>query len=259
MGIFAPVRWKFLLAVFKIRRLINEWFSTRELDYPRKKLLIFTGNIREFETRAKSCAKEPETINWIERFSDLEVFYDIGANVGAYSLVAGVNNKKVFAFEPAFQNFSRLNENVSLNHLDGRITCFPIALSTQTKLGSFKYIETTPGSSKGFYNEEAKFHLDGGLVAEKTMLIYSLDDFIQKFALPVPNMLKIDVDGGEMDVIQGASKVLSNTLLKSILIEIDGSLNNTSKIIEQIENAGLKLEAKFNRIKDINNYIFVRG
>jgi FkbM family methyltransferase len=249
---------KLVLLVFKIKRIIGAIFSVRQLDYPRKKLLIFTDNIREFETRAKSCEKEPEMIEWIERFPELSVFYDIGANVGAYSLVAAANNKKVFAFEPAFQNFWRLNGNISLNHLDSAITSFPVALSTETKLGSFKYLETTVGSSKGFYNEDAKFHLNDKVEVEKKMLVFSLDDFISEFDLPKPEMLKIDVDGGEGDVIAGAKTTLSDASLKSILIEIDDSLNDAKGLVSLIEESGFTLEEKFRRTDTVNNYVFVR-
>ncbi|HEY4502327.1 MAG TPA: FkbM family methyltransferase [Candidatus Paceibacterota bacterium] len=233
-------------------------YNTRLLDYSRNKLFIFTENIREFETRARSCAKEPELIEWIERFPQLTIFYDIGANVGAYSLVAAVNSKKVFSFEPAFQNFFRLNSNVSLNHLDNVVTCFPVALSTHTKLGSFKYIETSAGSSKGFYNEDAKFHLVENVEIEKQMLVFSLDDFIQEFNLPTPHMIKIDVDGGEMDVITGARKTLTRSSLKSVLVEIDSTLNDVQALINLLESAGLTLDGKFRRTDTISNYIFVR-
>jgi len=249
---------KLVLLVFKVKRIVAGVLSTRLLDYPQSKLCIFTENIREFETRAQSCAKEPELIQWIERFPELTVFYDIGANVGAYSLVAAVNNKKVFAFEPAFQNFFRLSSNITLNRLDKSVTCFPIALSVDTKLGSFKYIETTVGSSKGFYNETAKFHLKEKVEVEKQTLVFSLDSFVREFDLPIPHMIKIDVDGGEADVIKGARNILSQDSLKSLLVEIDDSLNDVKELTTLVEKSGLKFEGKFRRTDTVSNYIFVR-
>src|SRR5437879_5933266 len=45
-------------------------------------------------------SKEPETIEWIRSFGPDDVFYDIGANVGIYSIFAGVRCRKIYAFEP---------------------------------------------------------------------------------------------------------------------------------------------------------------
>lgn len=103
MNIKVVITRKYLNLVFGIRKLVNNFHGMRKLDYNKKSLYIFTENIREFETRANSCLKEPETIKWIEDNSKkCKVFYDIGANIGAYSLVAAINGMKVLAFEPSF-------------------------------------------------------------------------------------------------------------------------------------------------------------
>ena len=63
---------------------------------------------------------EPETIEWIEKFSPETVFWDIGANVGIYSIYAGLNPKlKIFSFEPAANNFHLLNHNIIINNKSG--------------------------------------------------------------------------------------------------------------------------------------------
>ena len=63
--------------------------------------------------------KEPETIEWIEKFSPETVFWDIGANVGIYSIYAGLNpNLNIYAFEPASNNFNLINQNIKINKMD---------------------------------------------------------------------------------------------------------------------------------------------
>src|SRR5262245_25440744 len=74
------------------------------LDYPRSDIYLDVQSSDEYYLRLRSCYKEPETVEWIEKFvRENDVFYDIGANVGAYSLIASrfANGKAtVYAFEP---------------------------------------------------------------------------------------------------------------------------------------------------------------
>ena len=63
--------------------------------------------------------KEPETIEWIDGFEENSVFWDIGANVGVYSLYAGLKKGvAVVAFEPATPNLYALNRNIEINQLE---------------------------------------------------------------------------------------------------------------------------------------------
>lgn len=88
----------------KIKRALSESiyfvkdkFDTYgELDYNKGKFYMFDS------IRTHSYAKEPETVRWIETFNKKDIAYDIGANVGAYSLIMSKYSKEVYAFEPAF-------------------------------------------------------------------------------------------------------------------------------------------------------------
>ncbi len=70
---------------------------------------IYTSNELE-EYRADSFyTKEPETVAWIDSFNDNEIFFDIGANIGIYSLYASITHScKTFCFEPYHKNYFRL-------------------------------------------------------------------------------------------------------------------------------------------------------
>jgi len=59
--------------------------------------------------------KEPETIEWINNFEKKDILFDIGANVGIYSLYASKKKIRTVAFEPAFHNFKKLKKNIKLN------------------------------------------------------------------------------------------------------------------------------------------------
>ena len=63
-------------------------------------------------------SKEPETIEWIDGFKDGDVFWDVGANIGVYSLYASIGRRiEVLAFEPSASNYLLLNRNIEYNHL----------------------------------------------------------------------------------------------------------------------------------------------
>ena len=68
------------------------------------------------EWRAKTLlTKEPETIEWINGFNKTDIFWDIGANVGVYSLYAALRGLSVLAFEPSPSNYYLLSRNIEIN------------------------------------------------------------------------------------------------------------------------------------------------
>ena len=86
--------------------------------------------------RAKSLlTKEPVTIKWIRGFKKNATFFDVGANVGMYSIFAAIIPKVyVYSFEPESNNFQTLMANIVFNNLIERINPYPIGLSNVTSL-----------------------------------------------------------------------------------------------------------------------------
>lgn len=256
MSFANQVKWKGLLAVFKIKRIVSKWFGTRRLDYSRKNIHIVTKTLREYMTRARSVAKEPATVAWIEReVSKGGIFYDVGANIGAYALIAGTLGFDVYAFEPASYNVETLEENISLNNLNN-IRVIPAALGAKTTLGSFTVMDATSGSSRGFYNEAGVFHLSTEGASTRAVMVLTLDSCIKLFNLPPPNLLKIDVDGGEIEVIEGAANTLQSPELRSVLIEAGEGRANT--ITSTLLEAGFSLTERVRLDTRTENLIFTR-
>lgn len=155
--------------------------------------------------------KEPETIEWIDRMDPGDTFFDVGANVGCYSLYAAKRGLRVVAFEPGAANFAVLMRNIELNQLE--IQAFPIALSAWTGIRYLHMTDTSAGHA---------LHALTVLASSTTgflqpNLAFSLDTFIQQFGLLPPDHLKIDVDGSEHEVLAGAEKTLSVT--QSLMVE----------------------------------------
>ena len=80
-----------------------------------------------------SLTKEPETLEWINTFEDADVLWDIGANVGVYSLYAALRRLTVLAFEPSSANSYVRSRNVEINKMDDRVSTFCLTFNNMTK------------------------------------------------------------------------------------------------------------------------------
>ena len=154
--------------------------------------------------RAKSMlTKDPDTIEWIDGFESDCVFWDIGANIGIYSLYAALKlNIKVLAFEPSAFNYYLLNRNIEINKMDEKILSLAIAFSDNTSFDSFYLKSTEVGGALHGFGEALDWDGKPFLpVFKQGMVGLSIDDFVEKFNPPFPNHIKIDVDGIENKII----------------------------------------------------------
>jgi FkbM family methyltransferase len=188
--------------------------------------------------------KEPDMIRWINSFSNNEVMWDIGANVGVFGLYAAVTKQaRVLAFEPSAANFFVLSRNVSLNDLNDRFQAYCIAFAGDTELGSLTGGADMLGgamSQFGKAGEKSRYWM-GGNVSSHGMIGLTMDEFVTRFNPLTPTRLKIDVDGLEWPILQGARRTLSNPQLQSAMIEL--SLSNKeerSRAIELLDSCGLR-------------------
>jgi FkbM family methyltransferase len=125
------------------------------------------------------------------------VVYDLGANVGYYSLIASVRLGRighVIAFEPDVRNISFFRRHLSLNDINN-VQIVDAAVSDQPGTAGF---HQEPGRSMGRLS-------DDGSVSVRTV---ALDDFIRESHAPAPEVMKIDVEGAEMRVLRGAEHIL---------------------------------------------------
>ncbi len=214
--------------------------------------------------------KEPVTIDWIRGFEDNSVFYDIGANIGVYSLYAAIVKKiSVYAFEPESNNFQNLMENIILNRLTDKVMPYPIGLSDKTELTKLNLSQFTVGGSHHTVGLNAVDHTTLKPIEthfRQGIFSTTLDDLVFKWKFKMPNYIKIDVDGIEHKIITGSNKILNDKLLKSVLIEINESRQEDRYIIKTMTKNGFKFdEAQINKTrrkdgphKDYVEYLFYR-
>ena len=197
--------------------------------------------------RIKTFAtKEPETLDWIDSFKEDSVMWDIGANIGLYSIYAAKSkNVKVFAFEPSVFNLEFLAKNIHVNNLSTQISIMPIALSNQAGFNTFKMNNPVWGGALSSFGADFdQFGKKFNTSFEYNIPGLRADDVLEIFNIPKPDYLKIDVDGIEHLILEGLVDILHN--VKNVLVEINDSfIEQKSQSEGYLEKAGLKLIAKF--------------
>ncbi len=191
----------------------------------------FAGHNRMTKWRTDTLfTKEPATLSWIDRFSPGAIMWDIGANIGLYSVYAAVSRgANVLAFEPSPANYAVLCENVELNKLSKQIAAFPIALNDKCEIGTLSMKTMDAGfalSNFGIGDIEK--------VTTISSLGYSIDGFIETFNPQFPEYIKIDVDGIEEKILLGAKRTLCDSRLRSVYVEGDESQSGQIEKIKKI-------------------------
>ena len=127
----------------------------------------------------------------------------------------------------------------------------PLALSNKNITARFVQKDSSFGATESFSTKMVTHNNSGS-----DFVLMSIDSCIETFSLPIPTMIKIDVDGAEIDVLEGATKLLKNPHLISILVEVDEG--NALKVEEILTEASFKLVDEERMDEHTINYIFTR-
>ncbi len=191
------------------------------------------------------ASKEPETLEWINTMPSGAVLWDVGANVGLYSVYAAKRrNCKIWAFEPSVFNLELLARNIFLNGLSNNICIVPIALSDMLGSSQMRMTSTDWGGALSTFRET--FGWDGEAIRQvfefKTIGLRMMDA-VEKLSIPQPDYIKMDVDGIEHLILKGGPEVLKN--VKGVLIEVNDSFHEQASQCQQLLlEAGLLLKDK---------------
>jgi FkbM family methyltransferase len=189
--------------------------------------------------------KEPETLEWIDSIPEGSVLWDVGANIGLYSVYAAKRKYcEVWAFEPSVFNLELLARNIFLNNLTNKVFIVPLALSDSLGASQLRMTSTEWGGACSTFGRD--FSWDGlpiQQVFEFQTLGLSMWDAIQRLGIPQPDYIKMDVDGIEHLILKGGLRVLQS--IKGILIEVnDGFLEQSEQCQSCLTQAGLVLKEK---------------
>lgn len=206
----------------------------------------FYAPSRLLRSRAASVlTKEPDTIAWIDGFDASAVLWDIGANVGVFSLYAAVTRGcRVLAFEPSAGNFFALTRNIELNALTGRVTAYCLAVAPTSALGVINLDSTAIGTAMSQFGKpgEASRYANGRQPVVQGVAGITLDDLIVRFAAPPPTHVKIDVDGLEWPILRGGERTLAHSGVRSVMVELSLSHDaERTQAIAWLRDRGLML------------------
>lgn len=211
----------------------------------------------EYHNRALlSYVGEPDTVQWIRaNLRSGDVLWDIGANVGAYSLLAAklIPGASVAAFEPYIPTFSHLWENIAQNGLSSQIVPICVALSDRTAIDELGISDPRAGSAEHVLGRK-------DMKSSQPSVGIMGDDACKILGVAPPTLLKVDVDGYEVHVLKGMASALRDSKLRSCIVEVE-----RGKTEDTVD--GLMEAADFVRLSDssalcevpVFNVIYGRG
>ena len=257
--IFGPINSLLSLLVEKtqISKIIFDFFG-RVLPIPKTiirgvpiKIILPLNQVGVYNTFKNWEEREPEVLDWIDRFEKGCVFFDVGASFGTETLYAALKNEgpeKIISFDLALESSFNLAYNIILNNISN-VDQYFLALSDRFKLQSFKCVTQ-------YYYIEGRKKYDN--INYKTIAI-SMDMFINMTHI-FPDYIKIDVDGAEESIISGMAETVKNKRLKSVVIEV----SDTSELLitKFFQEAGFNIEFERRwegKARNFKNIIFTRN
>lgn len=229
---------------FKFLLFLKEYIESKQ--YITKKILdnnvsFFTPN-KATELRVnRILTKEPGTINWINNFqpnSNQIIFWDIGSNIGLFSIYAAIkhSNIKIFSFEPSTSNLRVLTRNIFINNLQKKIIInqFPLTNKSNEYL-NFKESLFQEGSASNVFGEN--FDFEGNKFFSKneyTIYGTSINFLLKNNILHLPDYIKIDVDGIEHLILEGGIDYLAEGKIKSISVEVNKNFKEQLSKVNEI-------------------------
>lgn len=140
-----------------------------------------------------------------------DLFVDIGANVGSYTILAcAAIGARGYCFEPVPSTFSKLRANIKLNNLEETVVSFRLALGSDN---SEVYFSTDQNCMNHVMAKDEKNE------KQTTVKVTTLDTMLKE----PPFLIKIDVEGYETPTLIGAESTLKNEELCSVIMELNGS------------------------------------
>jgi FkbM family methyltransferase len=236
------------LHLFKIiidRIIINIFNNTFVIYHNSTKILLHIPNKLSYWRAKTYSTKEPETLEWIDDMQHGKTLWDIGANIGLYSIYGALKKGlKVYSFEPSVFNLELLARNIYTNKVVDNCCIVPLALNNKISSSNLNMTSTEWGGALSTF--DSNFGWDGNSmkpIFQFQTIGISIDQCTKILQIPTPNYIKIDVDGLEHLILSGGLEVLKN--IDEILIEINDNFKVQSEQCNLIlTNAGLKLYKK---------------
>lgn len=234
---------------FVTRTKVGETVQVRHGDV---ELTLSNANPQLRSRNASFSTKEPETLKWIDGFKSKDVLWDIGANIGIYSVYAAKKGVQVVSIEPSVFNLEFLVRNICKNQLEHQVQILPLAVGTPTTRFESLHLASSAWGDSGNSLGVRQAAIDS-TSPPYTYKIPGLpiDRLAAVFGIQSPDHIKIDVDGIEPQIVESGRITFST--VKSVLVEIPTEDGAAERIAIGLTKAGLRLQEVARR-----NQIWVR-
>ncbi len=163
-------------------------------------------------------------------YRNYDVFLDIGANIGTYSILLAQKGLRGFAFEPVKDNYDAFKINLILNKLEEKVKVFNVALGAYPHRAQFSFDLINTGASHLVGIELEEEHTISSEIVESDII--PLDDFLSQLKIPKSDriFIKIDVEGMEAQVLKGAKRFLQT--YPNIMLVMESVHSGKEKLTE---------------------------
>jgi FkbM family methyltransferase len=228
----------------------------KRIGFHRLEIKFYANNYEEIRIAENIFKKSAiEEIHMLSSLLQIlypgDIAYDIGANRGIHTIFMAKKvgeRGKIIAVEPERKNYEALRQNISLNNLNNIIP-IELALGDKFDTGNLYVIKRIGNSSVSLFKSES------GTFCQDVKIVPG-DFLVQERNLPLPRVVKIDVEGYEYPVIKGLEKTLSTEICQLVCCEIHSHLSppgaNGSMVIDLLKSLGFKKIESYNRGGEIH-------
>ncbi len=181
------------------------------------------------------------------------VFFDLGANCGFFSLrtLDFFPKAKIHAFEPQVKVNNKFKENIRANNLQNNISLHQFAIADRNSISTF-YENRSPISASLSKEKVSRRTIRKKYPVE----VISLNWFVEEFSVPSPDILKIDVEGSELDVLKGSTDFLNE--ISILLIEVHPPICTADQIVDFLHSFAFERNKRLERSqKEDQDLVFV--
>lgn len=232
-------RWRRAASRLRVAEALvqRDWVETK-----RGRILFVSPQARALEYPRDFVTREPEMLDWIDRFATPCVYWDIGANVGSYVLYAALRPEVMtYAFEPSPSNYLALCVNLYENGRQDNVRAYCLAFDDRMNLATLDMDDLSAGSFGHSFGPTTAIRPGHKTIFQQPALGFSVDAFRKTYGLAAPNYLKLDIDGNEEKVLAGAAETLADPALRAIMIEVDkGGSARDEAIFKTLDGFGFR-------------------
>ena len=231
---------RFILYPILDRKIANS--NLELLVHDKERGLMRVLNYGERLNWALESGKVCDAVPWLDRIEPLiskeDIIFDIGANMGIIANWFAHRSKQVYAFEPHPDNISTIKSQKKLRNINN-LTLYDIALGDKESKMQLHV--------KGFHGHHSLGDVDNSPTIGKIEVnVRKLDDVFGELNIAKIHFMKIDVEGFEADVLNGASKLLNDKKINYILFELQDTILNSiqrtsSEVFQILFTAGYQI------------------